>query len=98
MAARAELQGKVRVRVVSMPSTDVFDAQPASYRETVLPKDVRSRVVIEAGISDGWYKYVGLDGRIIGMSGFGESGPAEDVFAQLGFTTEKVVDAIQSLV
>ena len=98
MAARSELQGKVKVRVVSMPSTDVFDVQPESYRETVLPRKVRSRVVVEAGIADGWYKYAGLDGRILGMSGFGESGPAADVFAHLGFTTEKVVDAINSLV
>ncbi len=98
MAAREELQGKVRVRVVSMPSTDVFDVQPESYRESVLPKKVRARVVVEAGVTEGWYKYTGLDGRIIGMSTFGESGPASEVFAHLGFTTAKVVDAVNSLV
>lgn len=98
MAAREELQGKVRVRVVSMPCTDVFDAQPESYRESVLPRKVRARVVVEAGVTEGWYKYVGLDGRIIGMTSFGESGPAAEVFAHLGFTTAKVVDAVNSLV
>lgn len=98
IAARAELQGKVGIRVVSMPSTDVFDAQPESYRESVLPKKVRSRLVVEAGIADGWYKYAGLDGRILGMTTFGESGPGAEVFAHFGFTPSGVVDAIKAMV
>jgi len=98
IAARTELQGEVGVRVVSMPSTDVFDAQPESYRESVLPKEVRTRLVVEAGISDGWYKYAGLDGRILGMTTFGESGPGAEVFAHFGFTPSNVVDAIKAMV
>ena len=72
-------QGK-KVRVVSMPSTDVFDSQSSEYRESVLPSSVRRRVAIEAGISDYWYKYVGLDGKVVGMNTFGESAPADELF------------------
>ncbi|HEX4910265.1 MAG TPA: transketolase [Permianibacter sp.] len=92
MAAATQLreQGK-HVRVVSMPSTNVFDAQDAAYRESVLPAAVRKRIAIEAGHVDGWYKYVGLDGRVIGMTTFGESAPGDKLFAQFGFTVENVV-------
>jgi transketolase len=85
------------VRVVSMPATDVFDAQPASYREQVLPTAVSKRIAIEAGIADYWYKYVGLQGRIIGMNSFGESAPAVDLFKHFGFTVENVVNQAQEL-
>ena len=85
------------MRVVSMPSTDTFDAQDDAYRESVLPSSVRKRLVIEAGIKDGWYKYAGLDGQVIGMSSFGESGPAAEVFEHFGFTTAAVTDAARSL-
>lgn len=85
------------VRVVSMPATDVFDAQPASYREQVLPVAVSKRIAVEAGIADYWYKYVGLQGRIIGMNSFGESAPAGDLFKHFGFTVENVVRQAQEL-
>ncbi|MCB5227810.1 transketolase [Alishewanella sp. 16-MA] len=98
MQAAKQLQadGKA-VRVVSMPSTDVFEQQDATYREAVLPKAVTKRVAVEAGITDTWYKYVGLNGAIIGMNSFGESAPAEQLFAHFGITTEKVLEAAQQL-
>lgn len=89
-AAQLTAEGKL-VRVVSMPATDMFDKQDAAYREAVLPKDVTARVAIEAGIADFWYKYVGLNGRIVGMTTFGESAPAEQLFEMFGFTVENVV-------
>ena len=84
-----------RVRVVSLPSTDVFDAQDAAYRESVLPSTVGARVAVEAGIADYWYKYVGCNGRIVGMRSFGESAPAGALFKQFGFTVENVVKAVE---
>ena len=95
-AAELEKEGKA-VRVVSMPSTDAFDKQDAAYREAVLPADVTARVAIEAGIADFWYKYVGLNGRIVGMTTFGESAPAGELFKQFGFTTENVVAKAKEL-
>ncbi|MYM61558.1 transketolase, partial [Vibrio sp. OCN044] len=95
-AAELSAQGK-QVRVVSMPSTDAFDRQDAAYRESVLPSDVTARVAIEAGIADFWYKYVGFDGRIIGMTTFGESAPAGELFKMFGFTTENVVNTAKEL-
>ncbi|MCF7511457.1 transketolase [Vibrio sp. D54] len=89
-------EGK-KVRVVSMPSTDAFDKQDAAYREAVLPSDVTARIAIEAGIADFWYKYVGFDGRIIGMTTFGESAPAGQLFEMFGFTTENVVSTAKEL-
>ncbi|WLT07712.1 transketolase [Gilliamella apis] len=86
-----------KVRVVSMPSTDAFDKQDQTYKESVLPPPVTARVAIEAGISDYWYKYVGLNGKIIGMTSFGESGPAEQLFAKFGFTVENVLEQANSL-
>ncbi|MBS6089739.1 transketolase, partial [Serratia marcescens] len=79
-----------KVRVVSMPSTDAFDKQDAAYRESVLPAAVTARVAVEAGIADYWYKYVGLNGAIVGMTTFGESAPAEQLFAEFGFTVDNV--------
>jgi len=95
-AAQLTAEGK-KVRVVSMPSTDAFDKQDAAYRETVLPSDVTARIAIEAGIADFWYKYVGFDGRIIGMTSFGESAPAGELFKMFGFTTENVVNTAKEL-
>ncbi|HBT14599.1 MAG TPA: transketolase, partial [Erwinia persicina] len=86
-----------KVRVVSMPSTDAFDKQDAAYREAVLPKAVSARVAIEAGIADYWYKYVGLNGAIVGMTSFGESAPAEKLFDLFGFTVENVVAKAKGL-
>ena len=95
-ADELSLQGK-QVRVVSMPSTDAFDKQDASYRESVLPSEVTARIAIEAGIADFWYKYVGFDGRIIGMTSFGESAPAGELFKLFGFTVENVVNTAKEL-
>lgn len=81
----------VNVRVVSLPSTDVFDAQDPPYRESVLPASVAARVAVEAGIADYWYKYVGLKGAIVGMRSYGESAPADKLFPFFGFTVENVV-------
>ncbi|EOG1393234.1 transketolase [Vibrio cholerae] len=89
-------EGKA-VRVVSMPSTDAFDKQDAAYREAVLPAAVTMRIAIEAGIADFWYKYVGFGGRIIGMTSFGESAPAGELFKLFGFTTENVVKQAKEL-
>ena len=93
VSAAAELtaEGKA-VRVVSMPATDAFDKQDAEYRESVLPSDVTARIAVEAGIADFWYKYVGFGGKIIGMTTFGESAPAGELFKMFGFTTENVVN------
>ena len=98
VAAYHELTAAGRkVRVVSMPSTDAFDKQDQAYKESVLPSSVTARLAIEAGISDFWYKYVGLNGKIIGMTSFGESGPADQLFAKFGFTVENVVEQAKSL-
>ncbi|PSW62260.1 transketolase [Photobacterium kishitanii] len=96
--AYAELTAAGRqVRLVSMPATDLFDKQDAAYRESVLPADVTARIAIEAGIADYWYKYVGLNGRIIGMTTFGESAPAEELFKMFGFTVENIVNTANEL-
>ncbi|OOE35411.1 MULTISPECIES: transketolase [Salinivibrio] len=95
-AAKLSEAGK-QVRVVSMPSTDLFDKQDAAYRESVLPSDVTARIAIEAGIADYWYKYVGLDGRVVGMTTFGESAPADELFKMFGFTVENVVNTAEEL-
>ncbi|WP_028109232.1 transketolase [Ferrimonas futtsuensis] len=95
-AAVLEAQGKA-VRVVSMPCTDAFDAQSAEYKESVLPAAISKRVAIEAGIADYWYKYVGLNGKVIGMTTFGESAPAGELFKMFGFTVDNVVEAANAL-
>jgi transketolase len=80
-----------------MPATDVFDAQPLDYREQVLPSVVAKRIAVEAGIADYWFKYVGLHGRIIAMTSFGESAPAGDLFKHFGFTVDNIVHQAQEL-
>ncbi|MBN0988417.1 transketolase [Amphritea pacifica] len=95
-AAALEAEGK-QVRVVSMPSTDLFDKQDAEYREAVLPSAVTARVAVEAAQADFWYKYVGLNGAIVGMTTFGESAPAGDLFKLFGFTVENVVEKVKSV-
>jgi transketolase len=80
-----------------MPSTNQFDAQDAAYREAVLPADVTRRVAVEAGVTDGWYKYVGMRGKIVGLDRFGESAPAGQLFKEFGFTVENVVKAVESV-
>ncbi|ETC99352.1 transketolase-like TK C-terminal-containing protein, partial [Asaia sp. SF2.1] len=85
------------VRVVSLPSPETFDAQDADYRESVLPDGVRTRLAIEAASTMYWSRYVGLDGDVVGMTGFGESGPAQDLFRHFGFTTANVVTRAEAL-
>jgi transketolase len=80
-----------------MPSTDIFDMQDESYKESVLPRNVRARVSVEAGSAFGWERYVGLDGAIIGMRTFGASAPAKDLFKKFGFTVEHVVQAAKDV-
>jgi transketolase len=94
---RALADRGIAARVVSMPCTSVFDAQPVEYREGVLPSWCRKRIAIEAGVSDYWRKYVGLDGAVIGMDTFGASAPAEDLFAHFGFTVERVIAVAEAL-
>ena len=86
-----------KVRVVSLPSTDMFDKQDVAYRESVLPSTVTARVAVEAGIADYWYKYVGLNGSIVGMTTFGESAPADKLFNEFGFTVENIVSHAEAL-
>lgn len=86
-----------KVRVVSIPSTNVFDIQDAEYKESVLPSSVTRRVAVEAGIADFWYKYVGLNGEVVGMTTFGESAPAGDLYKHFGITTENTVAAAKRL-
>ena len=96
-AARSLAERGRRVRVVSMPCTSVFDAQDAAWRDAVLPPVVTARVAIEAGVPDGWWRYVGPRGRVIGMTSFGASAPAKDLFRHFGFTSAAVVEAAESL-
>ena len=98
MEAKAALDAAgTPTRVVSMPSTDVFDRQDAAYRESVLPNAVRKRVAVEAGITDFWRKYVGLDGAVIGIDRFGASAPGDVLFKHFGFTAEAIVEAAKAL-
>lgn len=96
-AAEALAAEGTNVRVVSMPETGVFDKQSAEYRESVLPAAVTARVAVEALQADFWYKYVGLNGAIVGMRTFGESAPAGELFKHFGFTTENVVETVKSV-
>jgi transketolase len=95
-AESLKAKGK-NIRVVSMPSTNVFDAQDAAYKESVLPAAVTKRVAVEAGVTDGWWKYVGSNGKVVGLDRFGESAPAGQLFKEFGFTPEKVVAAVESI-
>ncbi|MCG3203086.1 MAG: Transketolase 1 [Gammaproteobacteria bacterium] len=96
-AARLLASEQIAVRVVSMPSTDRFDAQDAAYRAQVLPARVRARVAVEAGVTDYWRKYVGLDGGVVGIDSFGESAPGDLLMKHFGFTVENVVRAIRQV-
>ncbi len=97
MAAQKALsEVGIQVRVVSMPCTNLFDRQDQAYQESVLPKGIK-RIAVEAGVTDYWYKYVGLEGEIIGIDTFGESAPAEELFKYFGFTIENVVNAVKRI-
>jgi transketolase len=87
----------IRVRVVSMPSWDIFDGQPPAYRESVLPAQVTARVAVEAGISLGWEHYVGLQGRIVAMQGYGASAPADILYQEFGITAGHVAAEARGL-
>ena len=89
-------EGK-KVRVVSMPCCEIFDAQSAAYRDKVLPKSVRARVAVEAGCTQTWFRYVGLDGAVVGIDTFGESGPADKLMVKYGFTPEHVAEVARNL-
>jgi transketolase len=87
----------IPVRVVSMPSTSVFDRQSDDYRASVLSKNI-PRIAVEAGVTDFWRKYVGLEGAVVGLDRFGESAPAGDLFKHFGFTPENVANAVRSVI
>ncbi|MEW8461914.1 MAG: transketolase [Candidatus Thiodiazotropha endolucinida] len=97
IAIQAAADSGKNVRVVYMPNTKVFDEQDAAYKESVLPSNVTARVAVEAAVTDGWYKYVGLNGKVIGINRFGESAPAGELFKAFGFTAEKVAAAINEV-
>ncbi len=97
LAVEAAAASDKKVRVVSMPSTNVFDEQDAAYKESVLPASVASRVAVEAGVTGFWGKYVGLNGKVVGIDTFGESAPADELFKMFGFTVEAVVSAINEV-
>ena len=98
VAAAKELEAQgIKVRVVSVPSTELFDAQDAAYKEEILPNAIRRRLAIEMGATQTWYKYVGLDGKVLGIDTFGASAPAGKVLEEYGFTTENVVELAKSL-
>jgi transketolase len=85
------------VRLVSMPSTNRFDAQDDAYKESVLPARITRRVAVEAGVRAAWWHYVGLKGQIVGIDHFGASAPAKPLFQQFGFTMEKVIEAVEKV-
>jgi transketolase len=95
-AKQLNQQGR-KIRVVSMPSTDVFDKQDEAYRESVLPQKIGKRIAIEAGIPDTWYKYVGINGKIIGINTFGKSAPAQELFVEFGFTEQNLMQTVIDL-
>ena len=96
--AKAKLNEQgVKVRIVSMPSTNIFDEQSQEYKDSVLPKNILKRVAVEAGVTLGWYKYVGLEGRVIGLDRFGASAPYKTLYKEFGITTDAIVEAVNSL-
>ena len=96
-AAERLMQKGKKIRVVSMPSTNTFDAQDEAYKESVLPSNVRARIAVEAGVSDYWRKYVGWAGKVVGINTFGESAPAAAVMKYFGFTAENVVRTAEAV-
>jgi transketolase len=97
LGAQKLLAGEgIAVRVVSMPSTSVFDRQPEAYRSSVLPPSI-PKIAVEAGVTDLWRKYVGTEGRVVGLDRFGESAPASELFKHFGFTAENVAAAVRKV-
>ena len=98
VAAQAALADEgIYVRVVSMPSMDLFEKQPKEYRESILPKSVTKRLAIEMGATYGWHKYVGFDGRVLGIDRFGASAPANKVIEAYGFTVENIISLYKGM-
>jgi transketolase len=97
-AAGALSDDGVAVRVVSMPCTDIFDSQPVDYRQQVLPPEITARVVVEAGVTETWWRYAGDHGQVIGINRFGESAPASELFEHFGFSTENVVRVAKEVI
>ena len=98
MAAREQLASEgIDVRVVSMPSWELFDAQPAAYRDSVLPPTIKNRVSVEAGVTIGWERYVGPSGKMIGLDRYGASAPYQEVYQNLGLSAEAVAEAALGL-
>ncbi|MDH5728512.1 MAG: transketolase, partial [Gammaproteobacteria bacterium] len=98
MDAAKALEGKGKnIRVVSMPCVDAYETQDAAYKESVLPAGVTARVVVEAGVTSSWYRYAGLNGKVIGLDRFGESAPAGELFKHFGFTVENVVNTVNEV-
>ncbi len=97
-AKKALAEENIDVRVVSMPCVEVFEKQSEKYKESVLPKAIRARVAVEAGATMCWYKYVGMDGKVVGIDRFGESAPAGKLFAKFGFTAENVANAVKEVI
>ncbi len=97
LAVKAAAESSKQIRVVSMPCTEAFQEQDAAYRESILPSSVTARVAIEAGVSNFWYQYVGLNGRVIGLDRFGESAPAGQLFEAFGFTVENLLKAVDEV-
>jgi len=95
-AAKQLTEQGIKTRVVSMPCTEVFDAQDQGYRDGVLPPQVKARVAVEAGVTAGWWRYVGPEGRVVGLDRYGESAPAKDLFNYFGFTVENVVKQVEA--
>jgi len=99
LEAAETLAGKgIGARVISMPSWELFDAQSQKYKDSVLQENVTARVAIEAGATQGWHKYVGMNGKIIGLDHFGASAPINDLFTNFGITAESVIQAVQGLI
>ena len=96
-AAQKLAENGTKVRVVSLPSWEIFDRQPREYHESVLPSAVTARIAVEAGIKLGWEHYVGMQGKIIGMKTFGASAPAAVLYEKFGFTVEKIIATAQEL-
>ena len=99
VALAVEVASKLdaKIRVVSMPCVEAFEDQDATYKQSVLPTEVTARVAVEAGVSDLWYKYVGLNGKVVGMDRFGESAPAEQLFEEFGFTADNLASAVREV-
>ena len=96
-AAQSLNAGGCSVRVVAMPCAEVFDIQDEDYRESVLPTSIKCRVAVEAATTAAWYRYVGIDGRVIGIDTYGASAPSADTFVHFGFTAEHVVEVVEAL-